>query len=149
MRALGLVFVAAGLALGASRAEAACTLSASGVAFGSYNVFDTSPTDSTGSITYRCGNTDKNITITISRGSSPTFAPRTLKQGSEPLSYNLFRDSGYTLIWGDGSSGTSTYFNKNPANNQDIVLPVYARVPAGQDVSLGSYTDSVVVTIEY
>ena len=107
-----MVVVAAGLAVGASRADAACTLSASGVAFGIYNVFDTSPTDSTGSITYRCDNTDKDITITISRGSSPTFAPRTLMQGSEPLSYNLFRDSGSTLIWGDGSSGTSTYFIK-------------------------------------
>ena len=149
MRALGLAVVVAGVALGASRAEAACTISATGVAFGSYNVFATSPTDSTGSITYRCGNTDKDITITISKGSSTTFSPRTLLRSAEPLSYNLFRDSGYTLIWGDGSSGTSTYFIRNPPNDTDVVLSVYARVPAGQDVSAGSYSDSVVVTIEY
>ena len=149
MIAARLVLAAALVGAGATGVEAACTISASGVSFGAYDVFSASPTDSTGSVTYRCGNSDKDITITISKGSSATFSPRTLKQGSESLNYNLFRDAGYTLIWGDGTSGTSTYFIKNPPNSADVVLTVYARTPAAQDVSAGSYSDSVVVTIEY
>jgi len=144
-----LALAAALVVAGATGVEAACTISATGVSFGAYDVYNASPTDSTGSITYRCGNSDKDITITISKGTSSTFSPRTLKKVSESLDYNLFRDAGYTLIWGDATPGTSTYFIKNPPNNTDVVLTVYARVPATQDVSAGSYSDSVVVTIEY
>jgi spore coat protein U-like protein len=144
-----LALAAALVAGGATGVEAACTISATGVSFGAYDVYNVSSTDSTGSVTYRCGNTDKDITITISKGSSSTFSPRTLKKVSESLNYNLFRDAGYTLIWGDGTLGTSTYFLRNPPNNTDVVLTVYARTPAAQDVSAGSYSDSVVVTIEY
>ncbi len=130
-------------------AEGACTLAATSVAFGTYDVFAIAPTDSTGSVTYRCGPSDHHITITISRGSSATFTPRTLKNGTSQLQYNLFRDAAFATVWGDGTGGTATYFIVNPPNNQDVVLPVYARVPAEQDVSVGAYADAVVVTLEY
>lgn len=142
--------VAAILAFGAADAEAACTVSASGVAFGTYDVYQTSPTDSTGTITFRCGNQDKDILITISRGSSSTFNPRTMQAGGDVLVYNLYRDAAMTQIWGDGSGGTSAYFNRNPQpNNQDIPLTVFGRIPAGQDAAPGLYSDTVVVSIEY
>ena len=144
MRAL---IVALVLCAGAQQAEAACTLSATAVAFGTYDVFQAGPTDSTGTITYRCGNTDHNIRIAISAGSG-TFANRTLKRVSENLLYNLFY-GGFTQVWGDGTSGTTTYFLNNPPNGKDVVLTVYGRITAGQDVSVGDYTDTVVVTLEY
>ena len=134
--------------VGAPKAEAACTLSATAVAFGTYDVFQVGPDDSTGTITYRCGNNDHNIRIAISAGTSGTFANRTLKTGSENLLYNLFY-GGFTQVWGDGSGGTTTHFDNNPPNNKDVVLTVYGRITAGQDVGIGSYTDTVVVTLEY
>jgi spore coat protein U-like protein len=133
---------------GAAKAEAACTLSATAVAFGTYDVFQAGPDDSTGTITYRCGIGDRNIRIAISAGTSGTFANRTLKTGSEDLLYNLYL-GGFTQVWGDGSGGTTTYFENNPPNNKDVVLTVYGRIAAGQDVGVGSYTDTVVVTLEY
>jgi spore coat protein U-like protein len=133
---------------GAQRIEAACTLSATAVAFGTYDVFQVGPADSTGTITYRCSNNDHNIRIAISAGASGAFANRTLKTGSENLRYNLFY-GGFTQVWGDGSGGTTTYFENNPPNNKDVVLTVYGRITAGQDVGIGSYTDTVVVTLEY
>jgi spore coat protein U-like protein len=136
-------------AVWAERSEGACTVSATPVAFGTYNVFTTAPTDSTGTVTYRCGPGDHHITITISRGSSATFTPRTLRNGTAQLQYNLFRDAAFTTIWGDGTGGTGTYFIVNPPNNRNVVLTVYARVPAEQDVPVGAYTDAVVVTVEY
>jgi spore coat protein U-like protein len=130
-------------------AEAACTLSASAVSFGTYDVFHAGPTDSTGTITFRCAANDKDIRIAISKGTSSTFSPRTLVSGLESLTYNVFFDPSYTQIWGDATGGTTTYFIRNPQNNRDIVLTMYARIPAGQDIPVGSYTDTLVVTLEY
>ena len=149
MIALRVAGACAAALLCAASARAACTLAATPVSFGVYDVFQTSPTDSTGSITYRCGPQDNNITITISSGSSPGFAPRTLRDGGEALDYNLFLNAGFTQVWGDGTAGTQTYFIKNAPNNKDTVLTVYARIPAGQDARAGTYNDAVVVTLEY
>jgi spore coat protein U-like protein len=130
-------------------AGAACTVSATPVAFGAYDVFQSTPSDSTGTITYLSGNNDKDIRITISPGSSGSFSPRTLRRGTETLAYNLFSDAARTQVWGDGAEGTWSYFFRNPQNNRDIVLTVYGRVPAAQDPAVGSYGDTVVVTLEY
>ena len=139
-----------GLALcgGAQQVEAACTLSATAVAFGTYDVFQASPTDSTGTISYRCNNNDHGIRIAISTGTSSTFVNRTLKRSGENLLYNLFY-GGFTQVWGDGSGGTATYLEHNPPNNKDVVLTVYGRITAAQDVAVGSYTDTVAVTLEF
>lgn len=130
-------------------AEATCTVSGSGVVFGAYDVFQPAPTDSTGTITYHCEGRDKDIRISISSGSSGAVASRTLQQPGDVLGYNLFLDAGFTQIWGDGSGGTGTYFVHNPQNNQDVVLTVFGRIPAAQDPSVGAYSDTVVVTIDY
>ena len=70
--------------------------------------------------------------------------------GSESLSYNLYLDAARTTIWGDGTGGTQTFFNHNPqGNNRDIVIPIYGRVPAGQDVGAGTYTNTVTATVQF
>lgn len=131
----------------AGRADAACTISTTPINFGPYNVFTTSATAANGTITYRCSNNDHNITIAISTGSSGAFSNRTLKKSTENLTYNLYLDAAFSSIWGDGSGGTATYHLGNPPNGLDVNLTVYGRVPALQDVSAGSYTDTVVATI--
>jgi spore coat protein U-like protein len=126
-----------------------CTISVTSVAFGNYNVFTTSPDDSTGTITYRCNSSAANIWIALSDGSSNTFNPRTLRKGAEVLSYNLYRNAARTNIWGDGTGGTSVYTRPNPPNNQNVSLTVYGRIPAQQDVSAGNYTDTVSAVINF
>jgi spore coat protein U-like protein len=146
-----LVCVTAIVVLSASEAHAApaCTISATSVNFGSYNVFTGSTTDSTGTVTINCNGSAHNITVALSQGSSSTFNPRTMTKGGETLTYNLYRDAARTTIWGDGTGGTSTYTNANPPNNADISLTVYGRVPAGQDVSAGAYSDTVAAVINF
>ena len=133
----------------AGRAEAACTISTTPVNFGSYNVFNTSATPANGTITYRCGAGDRNITITISTGSSGSFANRTMKKSTENLTYNFYLDAAFATVWGDGSGTTGQYSIKNPPNGTDVPLTVYGRVPALQDVSVGSYSDTVIATINF
>lgn len=132
----------------AGRAEAACTISTTAVSFGTYNVYTATADTATGTVTYLCGTADRNIVITLSTGSSGTFTARTMKKGAEALTYNLYRNAALTNIWGDGSGSTSTYTRNNPPNNS-LVLTVYGRVPALQDVSAGSYTDTVIATISF
>ena len=141
-------FVLALVLVGADRVEAAgCTISTTGVVFGSYNVFSTSPVDSTGTIVYRCNGEVDGVMIAITRGQSSTFLPRQLEKGNEELSYNLFRDAARTVVWGDFSGGTSGYIQIDPPKNQNVSLTVFGRIPPGQDVAAGSYSDTVTVVV--
>jgi spore coat protein U-like protein len=138
------------LLAGAARTEAAnCSFSTTSIAFGTYNVFSPAPVDSTGSVTYRCTGSTQGVLITISMGQSATFLPRQLGKGTERLAYNLFRDAARTTVWGDLTGGTSAYSDINPPKREDLTLIVYARIPPGQDVSAGSYTDSVTVVMNF
>ena len=132
-----------------SRLEAACTISSTGVSFGTYDVFAPAPTDSTGSVVYDCDPADKNIRITLSTGSSGTFLPRELTNGLDQLAYNLFDDAALTSIWGDGTGGSNFYSIKNPHPQKPVALTIYGRLPPLQDVAAGAYTDSVVVMVDF
>ena len=127
----------------------ACTISATSVNFGTYNVFNGSDVDSTGTVTYRCNGSAHNITVGLTQGASATFNPRKMQKGAEELNYNLFVDASRTSIWGDGTSGTSQYQIGNPPNNTNVNLTVYGRVPAGQDVSAGSFSDTVTAVVNF
>ena len=132
----------------AARAAISCTIAAVGVSFGTYNVFATSPLDSTGSITYTCvsiKNSDR-VTIDISRGSGSSFNPRQMFRSGEALGYNLYMDSARTQIWGDGTSGTS-HPNFKPLPLDTLII--YGRITAGQDASAGNYSDTVIATINF
>lgn len=130
-------------------AQANCTISTTAVAFGTYDVFGASPVDSTGAVTYRCNAAARNIRVTLSRGQSATFTPRTMLKTGEALTYNLYMDAARTTIWGDGTGGTQFYSKANPANNTNIVLTIYGRITAAQDISAGSYTDTIAATINF
>lgn len=133
----------------AGAADAAqCTVSATSVNFGAYNVFDTKPNDSTGTITLKCNGGAKHVSVGLSRGGTLSYALRFMKL-LEPLFYNLYLDASRTVIWGDGSLGTQVDIIGDPPNNKNVELTVFGRIPAGQDVSAGSYSDTVTVIVNY
>jgi len=132
----------------AATAEAACTISITPVAFGTYNVFSGSADDATGQITYRCtAPRPPLVQIHLDKGGAPSFNPRQMRRSSEILNFNLYLDSTRSTIWGDGTGGTQAYTLANPLPNQNINVIVYGRIPPGQDVSAGSYTATVTATI--
>ena len=134
-----------GCVLGGTAAEAAdCGLSASSVRFGNYNVFVPAPTDSTGAVVYRCNGSAKSVVIALTRGQSGTF-PRELQKGTESLEYNLFKDASRTTVWGDGTAGTQLFYAGDPPNHTDVTVPIFGRIPPGQDIASGSYSDNVTV----
>ncbi len=144
----GLGLATLGSLVAAMPALASCTISTTSVSFGSYNVFATSPTDSTGSVSYNCFLSLGNITIFLNKGSASSFNPRRMLRGSEALNYNLYRDAARTTIWGDGTGGTQV-FTATIVVSGSATVTIYGRIPAGQDVSVGSYTDSITATINF
>jgi spore coat protein U-like protein len=145
-----LAFTAAGILCGteAARGLGSCTITAVGVSFGTYDVFSGSALDSTGSVTYNCISVLTTITINLSRGGAPTFSPRQMFRSGEALGYNLYLDAARMTIWGDATSGTSHYA-VTPVLLSNVTVTIYGRIPARQDVSAGSYTDTVVATINF
>jgi len=132
-------------------AHAACRVTTTSLDFAAYDVFATPPRDATGTVTVSCDQSPP-PDVLISVGPSPTsggFHPRQMRQapGADRLNYNLFTNAGMSAIWGDGSSGTSTVFLKNVKKNRPTVTTIYGRIPPGQDVSVGIYSDILTVTI--
>jgi spore coat protein U-like protein len=133
-----------------AEAQASCTITTNtNVAFGTYNVYGAAPLDTTGQVTIRCNRTANPVTVDLSRGHAPSFTPRYMLNGTQQLNYNLYRDALRTIIWGDGTNGSSHYGPVNPPNNQNVPLTIYARIPAGQDVGTGTYTDSITATVNF
>jgi spore coat protein U-like protein len=126
-----------------ARAEADCSISTTSVAFGNYDVFSATPRDATGTVQISC-TPRADIQVTLSRGSSAVFDPRTLRSGTNILNYNLFRNAARTQIWGDGSAGTLTFIGNN---TRTTTQTIYGRVPASQDAAVGNYSDTIVATV--
>lgn len=137
----------------ASNAHAAsCSFSSViGVAFGTYDVFDASALDSTGSITIVCSGLQPMdlITIELGYGSGAVGTQRNMLNGLNTLGYDLFVDASRTLLWGDGSNGTVVQGPLSIANDTPTTWTVYGRIPAQQNVAVGSYSDSILVTVQF
>jgi spore coat protein U-like protein len=123
--------------------QAGCALNVVGLSFGAYDIFDTQDTNITTDIGVTCAS-DTSFEISLSAGTG-TFASRTLVNGANLLSYNLYVDPAHLTIWGDGSPGTATVSGSGTSRN----FTVYGRVPARQNASVGSYSDTITVTITF
>lgn len=120
-----------------------------GLNFGSYDVFSASPTKITGTISYSCKKVGgvQFMQLSLSAGSG-TFANRTLRSGGNVLNYNLYPAANNTQVWGDGTGGTYLY-SIDPVDRQVDTLTVYGTILPGQDVGVGSYTDTITVTMNF
>ena len=129
-----------------------CSVSSLPLNFGAYDPLSDSPADTEGSIAVDCDEAPPPL-VTISLGPSPSsgsFDPRTMNRfgGSDRLSYNLYTDAPRRQIWGNGTGATvrlSRKVNKNSTWNAEV----YGRILPGQDVSAGSYADTLSVIIDW
>lgn len=132
-----------------ARAASCSFNTVTGVSFGNYDVFAAAPTPSAGNLAYTCTG-GATVTITLSKGSAPSVSPRWLlgPLGAH-LEYNLFLDAGDATIWGDGTGVTGLYGPSSPADNTTVMVPIFGSIPAGQDVPVGAYTDTITATITF
>lgn len=131
-----------------------CSVSATGVAFGNYNQLDASPADAAGNVQVSCGpllGVTVSYDITLSTGGSASYTPREMASGANQLQYNLYTTSGRSIVWGDGTAGTSVVSDSYLLGLLTTTrnYPVYGRIPAGQNSAAGAYADSITVTVIY
>ena len=130
--------------------SAVCTISTAAVAFGAYDPVVTNAAaalNGTGTLTVACTK-GASATIDLGVGGNLLAGSRRMTSGADFLNYALYKDAARTQVWGTGLAGGAT-LTYNSATKAATNLTVYGTVPGGQDVTVGSYSDVVVATINY
>ncbi len=88
------------------------------------------------------------LKLTAMNGTSPSA--RYLAMGSSHLGYNIYTDNGYGTVWGDGTDGSVTQsYDGTLLTLGSIGFTAWGKVPAGQFLTHGPYTDKITVTVSY
>lgn len=124
---------------------AACDVTASDLNFGTVSNLSGN-LDVDGSATITCTNqTDYRILLDDGlTGTGPTTRRMTL--GGNHVTYGLYRDAARTLPWGD-IAGVNSEPGTGTGSAQTI--DIYGRVPPQSIPPAGTYSDTVVITVEY
>ncbi len=125
--------------------QARCIVAATALAFGNYSG---TLINATSTISATCTKTTAyNVGLNAGTGTGATVTNRKMTAPSlSTLNYSLFRDAARTMNWGN-TVGTDTVPGSGSGTAQ--TLTVYGRIPAGQYVTPGSYTDTITVTLTY
>jgi spore coat protein U-like protein len=134
-----------------------CTIQTDNLAFGSTGIVEGDITTSA-DITIECTKHTP-YAIALSAGGSGDDSDRTMSNTTnplftDPLHYQLYRDSGHNQLWGS-DIGTNTADSATVvgvtggATGADEVHTINALVPAHQNVPIGTYNDTITATIWY
>jgi spore coat protein U-like protein len=128
-----------------------CTIAAATLAFGAYDpIVANAAANLDGSVTYNIACTRGGagtVWIGMNLGANPTGSTRRMLAGpTEYLNYELFSDATRTTVW---ANTQATGLVVVPNGRTPVPVTVYGRVPAAQDAAVGSYTDSVTMTINF
>jgi spore coat protein U-like protein len=130
------------------------------VAFSPYDVYNPTSVDAAGVAQVTCTRLSPpsqsvNYSLALSRGLSATYLPsRQMASGANRISYNLNIDTARLQIWGDGTGGsnivsgtTARLTRRMPSAS--VAHNIYGRIPSGQDVGVGTYSDTITLTVTY
>jgi len=125
-----------------------CRIAISNLAFGAYDplaVHATQQLDGAADVTMLCTRSSR-ASITIDIGRNAVGSTRSLAGTDQHVTYQLYRDSSRTQAWGGGTDGLQ-YVSEGIHKPQQ--LTVYGRIPPGQEVASGVYTDVVTATVDF
>ena len=142
--------------------NANCTITTSAVAFGAYDPVVANATtalNGTGSVSIACTKGSA-PSVTLDLGSNAVGSQRNMKitgGGTDVLGYQLYQPPNTTpgtactfpgsTVW--GTSAPQTFTPTVPTSKASRTYNVCGTVAAGQDVSVGSYQDIVVATVNF
>jgi len=133
---------------------AACTLTQTPIAFGTYTPTAPTALDATGSVSLTC-TTGSIPNIAVSTGANFASSTRNMASGLNRLAYSVFLPSANT------AAAACDYLTAYPTTNPGFVLTaapdnlarsynLCGRIPAGQvTVATGTYSDTVVASIAF
>lgn len=122
-----------------------CAVTATDMAFGTYDGGSATDTTTTSTISVNCTLLTP-YTISLNSGTFAAGSTRRMGSGTSRLTYEIYRDPAMTGIFGTvaallGVSGIGT----------GIATPniIYGKIPKSQNVTPGSYLDQITVTVDY
>jgi spore coat protein U-like protein len=140
-------FAQAGFSIGATVGRS-CHLDGSPLAFGNYDPIASNanaPLDASTMIVVTCTKGTP-AAIAMNAGGNASGSQRFLASGPARLGYELYQDPARQLRWGDTPS---EMLMLGASSGDPRSVYVYGRVPANQDVQVGTYSDSVVATVYF
>jgi spore coat protein U-like protein len=141
-----------------AQVNANCTISTAVVDFGTYDPVGANASAAktgNGSVTIACTKGSA-PTIGLGLGSNASGSVRRMTNGTDMLTYELYLPpnttpgsacGALTTVW--GTSGASLFTPTVPANKNARTYNVCGSVAGGQDVGVGTYTDTVVATVTF
>jgi spore coat protein U-like protein len=135
------------------KVDANCTISATDLDFGSYDPVaanKTAPQDVNTTVTVLCTKGSTGVTVGLNTGAHPAAGNRFMSNGTDTLQYELYSDSAGGTVWGNSGGGLVTWPAFGPiGGGTGVSHTVFGRIPAGQDVSVGNYTDTITATVNF
>lgn len=130
---------------------AECNVSTSSLNFNNYDPVvanAATPLDATTVVSVFC-TAQTAATVSLDNGLWVTgLSTRRLKSAAGNfLTYEMYKDSGRTVVWNTTNTNSGTSTSKTVAINGGFT--VYGRIAQNQDVPAGSYGDTVTVTVTY
>lgn len=142
---------------GAAQAAPFCRVTTlTELSFGSYDPFSALPTDSSATLRVTCDATGREQHLLLDVGLGPGRASGSINarrlasaSGSDSLQYGLFRESGRSSLWGmnTGIDTVTAKLSVPPHGTASVAFTIYGRIPPHQDVAVGTYSDTVQVTV--
>lgn len=119
-----------------------CQVTASDLDFGTQNT-PLTQVDSTSSIAVRCSNATP-FNVGLNNGSNGT---RQMVNGGNSINYELYKDAGRSLVW--GNSGSDRLSGTGQGVGNALNLTVFGRVFADPAAAPGNYVDTVTVEVTF
>jgi spore coat protein U-like protein len=128
-----------------------CTIVTSDLAFGAYDPLVANAQvalDATATLTVTCTR-GLSGAIAVDGGlyGSSAGGGRQMAAGAWRLPYQIFKDASHTRVWEAGQGGGVAVVGGGATRPERIVL--FGRVPPGQVVLSGRYTDAVTATVQF
>ena len=125
--------------------QPSCTVSGATLDFGTYTSGQTGALTGFTQIAYSACPAGQ-LRFQLDGGTNGTTTARKLANGSGGLlNYAIFRDSARTQNFGQGTDARLLTLSAAGSGN----VSVYGRIPADQAVAAGTYTDTVVITLDF
>jgi spore coat protein U-like protein len=138
-----------------------CTVSTAGsINFMTYNPASGAPTLASASVTLTCTYTGSsgaqkvNWDMQLMNGTSGNCNARAMPGPSSSLSYNIYQNNVAGGVWGNPGCGTYPVgqMNLSPGagnNTRSVTNILYGQIPTGQFVNAGTYTENLVLTVNF
>jgi spore coat protein U-like protein len=129
-----------------------CTIDAENVIFPAYDPTGLAVTNTSGSVTITCSKGSAppiGISVGANAGGGTQRKMKGGASGADLINYDLYKTTVGGAVWGDAvvSDRLTPAVSSSALTPQ--IIPIVGNIPAGQDVSVGDYLDTVTATVYF